>query len=53
MGVIWVYGVIWVNFIFRFQSDRKLRISIRDFMGVEIYTYRSCLSGVEELFDDF
>ena len=30
-----------------------LKISIHDSMGVEIYTFRSCLSGVEELFDNF
>ena len=50
--MIWVYGVIWVYLLFRFKTDRKLKISIHDSMGVEIYA-RSSLNGVEELFDNF
>ena len=50
---MWVCGVIWVYLFFRFLTDLKLKISIHDFMGVKIYTFRSSLSGVEELFDNF
>ena len=53
VGVIWVYGVIRVYLLFRFKTDRKLKISIRDSVGVKIYAFRSSLSGVEELFDNF
>ena len=53
MGVIWVYGVIWLYLLFRFLSDRKLKFSIHDSAGVEVYIFRSCSSGVEELFDNF
>ena len=37
MGVIWVYGVLWVYLLFRFLTDPKLEISIRDYVGVKIY----------------
>ena len=53
MGVIWVYRVIWVYLLFRFLSDRKLKFSIHNSVGVEIYIFRSSLSVVEELFDNF
>ena len=53
MGVIWAYGVIWVYLLFRFKTDRKLKISIHASVGVEIYAFRSSLSGVKELFDNF
>ena len=52
-GVIWVYVVIWVYLLFRFKTDRKLKISIHDSVGVKIYAFRSSLSAVEELFDNF
>ena len=40
-------------FAFRFKTGRKLKFLIRDSIGVKIYAFRTSLSGVEELFDNF
>ena len=50
-GAIWIYEVKWLYLLF------SMKISIHGYMSVKIYiyiyTFRSCLSGVTELFDNF
>ena len=41
MGVIWDYGAIWLYLPFHFYTDRKLKVSIHDSVGV-----KSMLLGV-------